>query len=326
MRRAPIYALMAMLVLILPSPAWATHSLDVTTAPTAFLLSPTKVHVSGTLTCVGSAESGSVGVVLIQPPGGVTLNGGGSTPFSCSGGERVSWAVVVTANEFSTFTSGMADFDAFANTDCSDEEVDCPSVGIDGTLQIKRAPTCFGETATILGNSGDERIEGTPGTDVIIGRGGRDIVFAGEGDDLICGNAGSDVIDGGGGDDHMSGAFGPDFITGVDGNDQIRGGVGNDVLNFGDEEDGDDVVVGGGGDDDLHAGVGLDRLLGNDGKDTLSEGEVDAPMVDLFSGGAGIDTCSPGAEDQVRGCENQRWFVLELRSASPSLLPGGVAK
>ena len=304
MRRFPILLVATMLVLMVPSAARATHSLDVTTAPTAFLLSPTTVHVSGTLTCVGSAESGSVGVVLVQPPGGITLSGGGSTPFSCSGGEQVSWAVVVIANEFSTFNSGMSSFDTFANTECSDEEVDCPSVGIDGTLQIKRAPTCFGETATILGLTGDDRIEGTSGADVIIGRGGRDIVFAGEGDDLVCGNGGSDVIDGGGDDDRMSGAFGPDFITGVDGDDQIRGGVGNDVLNFGDEEDGDDVVSGGGGDDDLHAGVGLDRLLGNDGNDTLREGEVDAPMVDLFSGGAGVDSCSPGAEDQVRGCEN----------------------
>ena len=165
------------------------------------------------------------------------------------------------------------------------------------------APTCFGQTATIP-NTGDERIEGTPGPDVIIGDGDRDIIFGGEGDDLICGRGGSDVIDGGSGDDRMSGAAGPDFITGVDGNDEIRGGMGKDVLNFGDEEDGDDFVVGGGGDDDLHAGVGADRLFGNDGNDLLQEGEVDAPLIDLFSGGAGIDTCDAGAEDQVRGCEN----------------------
>ncbi len=305
MRRRPMILLVAtMLVLLIPSSAGATHSLEVTTAPRAFLLSPTTVHVSGTLTCVGGPASGSVGVVLIQPPGGITQNGGGSSPFSCAAGERVFWGVEVIANESSTFTRGAARFDSFASTRCSDDETDCPSVGIDGVLQIERAPTCFGRTATILGHGGDERIEGTPGADVIVGRGGRDIVFAGEGDDLICGNKGSDVIDGGGGDDRASGAIGPDFITGVDGNDQIRGGVGNDVLNFGDEEDGNDVVSGGRGEDDLHAGVGLDRLFGNDGNDTLQEGEVDAPMVDLFSGGDGIDSCTAGAEDDVRGCES----------------------
>lgn len=303
MRRTLILLSATIFVLLLPSTATASHSLEVTTDPRAFLLSPTKVHVSGTLTCVGAAESGSVGVVLIQPPSGIALNGGGSTPFSCAAGEQISWAVVVNANESSTFAAGLARFDTFARVQCSDEEVDCPSDGSDGTLRVEEAPTCFGESATILGHSGDERIEGTSGPDVIIGRGGRDTVFGRGGDDLICGNGGSDVLDGGDGDDRMSGAFGRDFITGVNGNDEIRGGVGNDVLNFGDEEDGDDDVFGGDGADDLHAGVGADRLFGNNGHDVLREGEVDAPIVDLFSGGGGIDTCSAGPEDQVRSCE-----------------------
>ncbi len=304
MRRA-ILLLATIVFLAVPSSAEASHSFDVTTARTAYLLSSTQVHVSGTLTCVDAAESGSVGVVLIQPSGGVALNGGGSTPFNCQAGETVSWTVVVAANESSTFARGEARFDTFANTDCSDDEVDCPSVGANGFLTIKRAPTCYGRTATILGNGGDERIEGTPEADVIIGRGGDDIIFGGEGDDLICGNVGGDVIDGGDGNDRASGASGSDFITGVDGNDEIRGGIGDDVLNFGDEEDGNDLVVGGAGDDDLHAGVGRDRLFGNTGDDSLREGEVDAPIVDLFSGGNGVDTCSAGEEDVVRGCELQ---------------------
>ncbi len=36
---------------------------------------------------------------------------------------------------------------------------------------------------------------------------------------------------------------------------------------------------------------------------SLAEGEVDSPMIDLFSGGLGVDTCLAGAEDDVRGCE-----------------------
>jgi Ca2+-binding RTX toxin-like protein len=303
MRRS-IFLLAMLMFLAVPSPAEAgAHSLHVTTAPTAFLLSPAKVQVTGTLTCVGAAESGSVGVILIQPPGGIALNGGGSVPFACSSGEAIPWTVVVAANEFSAFTTGTARFDTFANTDCSDDEVDCPSDGIDGLLQIRRAPTCLGKTATIVGTRGDDRIEGTPGADVIVGRGGRDFVFAADGDDLVCGNDGSDVIDGGSGDDRMTGAAGDDFITGVEGNDEIRGGAGTDVLNFGDEENGDDVVSGGVGDDDLHAGVGRDRLFGNGGDDMLFEGEVDAPLIDLFSGGPGVDTCTAGAEDLVLGCE-----------------------
>ncbi len=69
-------------------------------------------------------------------------------------------------------------------------------------------PTCFRRTATIVGDGGDERIEGTPETDVIVARGGHDVIFAGEGDDFICGNAGTDMIDGGGGNDRTSGGAG----------------------------------------------------------------------------------------------------------------------
>ncbi len=63
------------------------------------------------------------------------------------------------------------------------------------------------------------------------------------------------------------------------------------------------MVFGGPGDDDLHAGVGRDRLFGSTGDDELREGEVDAPVVDLFSGGPGLDVCAAGAEDRVSGCE-----------------------
>ena len=94
-----------------------------------------------------------------------------------------------------------------------------------------------------------------------------------------------------------------DFITGEDGDDLIRGEAGDDVLNFGDEEDGDDVVYGGEGDDDLHAGVGAIELFGRSGNDFLAEGEVDAPLIDLFSGGPGVDTCFAGSEDTIRWCE-----------------------
>ena len=74
-------------------------------------------------------------------------------------------------------------------------------------------------------------------------------------------------------------------------------------MNFGDSEDGDDVVYGGPGKDSLSAGVGADRLLGGGGDDRLTEGEVDAPTVDLFSAGAGTDTCAPGLEDVALSCE-----------------------
>jgi Ca2+-binding RTX toxin-like protein len=166
-----------------------------------------------------------------------------------------------------------------------------------------KLPTCSGVAATIVGTQFDERIEGTAGDDVIVGLGGRDIIDGLDGNDLVCGNEGSDVINGGPGNDTMLGGADQDFITGVDGDDLMRGEGGDDVLNFGDEENGDDVVYGGEGDDDLHAGVGADQLFGQDGNDFLAEGEVDAPLIDLFSGGPGVDTCFAGAEDSLKQCE-----------------------
>ena len=164
-------------------------------------------------------------------------------------------------------------------------------------------PRCNGVEATIVGTRFDERIEGTPDDDVIVGLGGRDIVDSLDGNDVVCGNMGSDVINGGPGNDMMLGGADQDFITGEDGDDLMRGSAGDDVLNFGDEEDGDDVVYGGEGDDDLHAGVGADQLFGWNGNDFLAEGEVDAPLIDLFSGGPGVDTCFAGSEDTLRWCE-----------------------
>lgn len=164
-------------------------------------------------------------------------------------------------------------------------------------------PLCMGVAATIVGSQLDDRIEGTPGDDVIVTLGGDDIIDGLGGNDLVCGNAGRDVINGGPGSDTMWGGADRDFITGEDGDDLIRGGGGDDVLNFGDEENGDDVVHGGEGNDDLHAGVGTDQLFGENGNDFLAEGEVDAPLIDLFSGGPGVDTCFAGAEDTLKRCE-----------------------
>jgi hypothetical protein len=134
-----LFLVAAAFTLATAAQAVASHSLDVHTDGKARLLSPAQVRVTGELTCVGAPEQGTVGVVLIQPPDRVTLNGGGSATFACSAGETVSWTVVVHANEFSTFAKGRARFDTFANTECSDEEVDCPSVGEDGILKIKTA-------------------------------------------------------------------------------------------------------------------------------------------------------------------------------------------
>jgi len=127
----------ALAVVAIPGIARANHSLAVSTDQKARLLSPTRLRVSGTLTCVGQAETGSIGVVVV-PIGSVTQAGGGSTPFSCEAGETLTWRVRVEASASSTFSKGRITYDTFAHTSCSDSETDCPSDEDQGVLKVKR--------------------------------------------------------------------------------------------------------------------------------------------------------------------------------------------
>jgi hypothetical protein len=126
------------------------------------------------------------------------------------------------------------------------------------------ADLCFGERATIIGDKGDNVINGTPGDDVIVAKTGVDQVIAGEGDDLVCGRGTDDDIQGGPGDDRLR-ADG--------GNDKVKGGPGDDIVNGASNDDkvrgngGDDKVHGGAGDDDLSGGKGDDECFGTAGRD-----------------------------------------------------------
>jgi hypothetical protein len=120
------------------APASAARSLTVTTEPVAVRLGATHVEVRGTLTC-GGAEQVQVGVVLVQPPGSVAQDGGGTARLDCPAGATVRWAALVTAGEGSRLAVGDARFSTYASTDCDDTETDCPSASDDGVLRIRRA-------------------------------------------------------------------------------------------------------------------------------------------------------------------------------------------
>jgi Ca2+-binding RTX toxin-like protein len=90
---------------------------------------------------------------------------------------------------------------------------------------------------TIIGTSGRDQLNGTPGEDVICGLAGNDrLVGGGAGDtirgaagnDRLFGRAGRDLIKGGRGDDLMSGNRGRDRLFGDSGVDTARGGPGRD--------------------------------------------------------------------------------------------------
>ena len=94
-------------------------------------------------------------------------------------------------------------------------------------------PTCFGQTATIVGTNNPETITGTAGGDVIVALGGNDTIYgahSGGENDYICGSGGDDLIHGQGGDDYLNGGDGNDRLfggTAYEG-DLFVGGPGND--------------------------------------------------------------------------------------------------
>jgi hypothetical protein len=95
-------------------------------------------------------------------------------------------------------------------------------------------PSCEGQTATIVGTSGnDNNIRGTSRSDVIAGLGGDDRIAGLGGNDLICGGGGNDRIEGGAGNDRVLGESGNDELLGESGNDDLIGGPDTDTANGG---------------------------------------------------------------------------------------------
>ena len=91
-------------------------------------------------------------------------------------------------------------------------------------------------------------------------------------DDVLIGDAGNDVLNGGLGDDHHTGGAGDDRINAGEGRDFADGGTGVDQVNL---EDGDDVGYGGRGADIIHAGAGDDIVYGDQGN-VLDNGDYGA--------------------------------------------------
>ena len=119
--------------------------------------------------------------------------------------------------------------------------------------------------ATIVGNTGSEKINGTPSADTITGGGG------------------NDTIDGGAGDDLITGGNSADSLVGGDGNDTLVGGAG------------DDTLLGGAGNDSLLGGAGADDFYADAGNDTIDGGTIldpsnfsDRNLISFHNAAAGV--------------------------------------
>ncbi len=157
-------------------------------------------------------------------------------------------------------------------------------------------------TSTIMGTSGNDKLNGTNKKDLIIGLEGNDTIDGGNNDDCIVGGMGNNKLDGGNGKDVITAESGNDTIDGGneddnisagDGNNNIIGGNGNDLIVSG---SGVDTIDVGNDRDEVHAGGGNDIIDGGNGDDKLF-GETG---TDKANGGNGKDTCE--AETRIK-CE-----------------------
>ncbi|MBO3762537.1 calcium-binding protein [Ciceribacter sp. L1K22] len=146
----------------------------------------------------------------------------------------------------------------------------------------------------IVGNAGNNVLNGGGGADTMLGRTGNDTYYVDNAGDIVveAANAGTDtvrasrsytlgsnvenlvltgtgnlsgtgnslanVITGNTGNNTLSGGSGNDTLRGSNGNDSLLGGTGNDRLEGG---SGNDRLTGGAGSDKLYGGTGADRFV-----------------------------------------------------------------
>ena len=124
----------------------------------------------------------------------------------------------------------------------------------------------YPDESTVLGGSGDDKIDLATGRNEIFGGAGHDrITSSGAAGSQLFGGAGGDSITGGGGADLIYGGVGHDTIHGNAGQDTLYGGSGADYLSA----TGDALIYGGHGADTISSGVGRDTVFGGGGGDTF---------------------------------------------------------
>ena len=165
---------------------------------------------------------------------------------------------------------------------------------------------------TLIGDAGDNFLDGRGGDDSIDGGAGDDVIVGGAGDDVIVGGD-NDTIEGGDGNDTVRlGGLAADYsVSTIDGITTILSSTealtltGVEFVEFADETvdlnpaptptegpdnltgtDGNDTIDGLGGDDTIAGGAGFDLLFGGDGDDDLLGGA----QADNLFGDAGNDT------------------------------------
>ena len=167
----------------------------------------------------------------------------------------------------------------------------------------------------INGFDGDDIIYGLGGNDTLTGDNGNDYLFGGDGNDKLVGDNGDDHLFGGDGNDKLEGGAGNDVFYGSEGADTFLGGAGIDTLSYANSPEGvrfdsrDIAATNTGGDaagDRIgdFIGSGLENLIGSAYNDTLIGNSLANSLVggagdDLLQGHGGNDTLVGGAGDDI---------------------------
>jgi hypothetical protein len=190
---------------------WLSGLLDPTTPPAADTTKPT--------------------ITLTTPAEGATytLNQAVNANYSCqdeSGGSGLKscQGTVANGSAIDTASSGTKTFTVTATDNAGNQN----SVTRTYSVGASAPSDC-----TIVGTSGEDKLNGTAGEDV------------------ICGLEGNDTINSSGGDDLLRGGPGNDTLVDLEGKDRLHGGAGSDGL-------------------DSRDGHKLDRVNGGDGVDSCS--------------------------------------------------------
>lgn len=268
-----------------------------------------------TLTGIENLTGSSFGDTLVGDVGSNVLDGGDGND------------VLIGGAGFDTLIGGLG-------TDTVSYVTAGGSIGVDLNMGLGLPGDSMGDTFIdienvtgsaygdfIIGNLGDNRIQGLAGDDYVEAGGGNDTILGDEGSDILYGGEGNDVLQGGADNDFLYGQGGADRLVGGTGVDTMQGGDGNDSYEVGDA--GDTVTE--------VASEGTDRVTSLLSSYTLTDnvevlilgggalsgtGNGDANTIkgnalgNVLSGGGGVDTLQglDGADTLIGGAGNDRLY------------------
>ena len=195
--------------------------------------------------------------------------------------------LVVLASKAGTYTLPAFRLDTW--TDGQDNVLLFVSQGASGDFVLNAAN--HAGTAILVGQGGNDTLNGSDGTETLVGNGGNDALNAGAGNDALLGGAGNDTLRGGLGNDYIDGGNDIDTATYAD----ASGSVTVDLRNAAQQDTGAaglDTIVNA---ENLTGSAFADVLTGTSGVNTLIGGNGDDRLsgkggTDNLQGGAGADT------------------------------------